>query len=105
MRRRGRTRTLVATVLGLGLVVVHGPTASAGQHPLVTPEFRDAVGRCISLVRGQSNIELTRAGVVTVRSSFDAYIRPDGFVSFLGTQIERFRFRKCLAEGGHPLDE
>ena len=71
-----------------------------------------AVTACSSIVRQETNrqfqetnSQLARLGMQVVESKFDAYVAPDGRVSFLGTQAENFSFQKCMNDRGYPLDK
>jgi hypothetical protein len=83
--------------------LVTEPPPTSIETPPVTPAFTRAVGACRSIVRAQTDNQYARAGITIVQSNFDAFVTPDGRVSFLGTSTENFAFQRCMNEMGHPL--
>jgi hypothetical protein len=79
------------------------PPAAPVQARPPTPAFKAAVGSCSSIVRAHTNNQYARLGITIVQSRFEAFVTPDGMVSFIGDQAERFSFEKCMNEMGHPL--
>jgi hypothetical protein len=72
------------------------PKISSKQVQLT---FKEAVDTCIFIVRQESD---NRVGLKL--SQFDAYSKSEGRVEFIGTEKERFSFRKCMNEKGYPLE-
>jgi hypothetical protein len=90
---------------------VQPPPAPPVQLQPVTPAVQAAVTACRSVVRQETNSQfqatnsqLARLGMPIVESKFDAYVKPDGRVSFLGTQAENFSFQKCMNDRAYPLE-
>ena len=61
--------------------------------------FKEAVDICALIVRKE-----TDSIFGSKYSQFDVYIMPANFIEFIGTQKERFNFKKCLNEKGHPIE-
>jgi hypothetical protein len=63
------------------------------------PTFKEAVDICALIVRKETD------NIFGVKySQFDVYIMPDNYIEFIGTSKERFNFKKCLNEKGHPIE-
>ena len=63
------------------------------------PTFKEAVDSCALSVRKETD---NTFGFKF--SQFDVYIMTGDVIEFMGTQKERFNFRKCLNEKGHPIE-
>ncbi len=85
------------------ILVLIAPQSMFGSPQQVSnksqPTFKEAVDICILSVRKETDNSFGFK-----HSQFDAYIMPDNFVEFIGTQKEHFSFKKCLNEKGHPIE-
>ena len=61
--------------------------------------FKEAVDVCTLIIRKETDNIFGYK-----HSQFDVYVMPDNFIEFIGTQKERFNFKKCLSEKGHPIE-
>ena len=63
-------------------------------------EAKKVVATCAAKVRNETNAQF---GFNI--SSFNAYVKSDGTVAYLGTPPERFSFEKCMSENGQEMGE
>ena len=61
--------------------------------------FKEAVDVCTLIIRKETDNIFGYK-----HSQFDVYVMPDNVIEFIGTQKERFNFKKCLSEKGHPIE-
>lgn len=92
--------TRVGILFVLALITVQSTLVAQqeSQKTKAPPTFKEAVASCIVIVRKETDDQLNMK-----ISKFDAYIKPDGMVEYLGNERERFSFRKCLNEKGYPI--
>ena len=84
---------------GIPLPTVPKNLAPKIPNKQVQLTFTEAVDTCIFIVRQETD---NRVGLKV--SQFDAYSQSEGRVEFIGTEKERFSFRKCMNEKGHPIE-
>ena len=87
-------RILVTLALILGLVgtavAAHRPNWTGDRDP-----FRKAVASCVATVR-----EWAKPPRFYGTPSIDAYVDSDHTAHWIGSEVERFQFRKCMVERG-----
>ncbi len=83
----------------LVLLVLFGALNAAQQsREKKNPTVDEVVKKCVEIVRKETN---DRLGFKF--SQFDAYIKRDKTVDFIGTAKERFSFEKCMDDSEYPL--
>ena len=90
----------VCELLLMLLALALATPARAQEYDAET--FKAAVLTCIAEVRAAGE-RRDRMGRVVGQSRFDAFVNGPGYVTLIGTEQERYQFKRCMAAQGVPL--